>query len=162
MEMYSWRVYDGIITLPCQLTLRASHPVLKPMGGAFQTDNFLCASITISMPHCHLVERGWKEMTPERLQNIHWWLFLQTVCKDFGVDLQRLEKQREESFGNQSIQSSSSAVNNYQISFPRKHKSAQATKVLGAPALSSHSNKWQRFSQVNGPTCDHGQGGRTL
>ena len=50
-------------------------------------------------------------------------------------------------------------MNNYQISFPRKHKSAAATKVLGAPALSSHSNKWQRFSQVNGPTCDHGQGG---
>ena len=29
-------MYDGIITLACQLALRASHPLLKPMGECFR------------------------------------------------------------------------------------------------------------------------------
>ena len=113
------------------------------------------------MPATSSRERCWKEITPE-MQNIRCWLFLLTGRKDFSrcrCRFTKIRDNKERTFGNQSILSSSSAVNNYQISFPRKHKSAPATKVLGAPALSSHSNKWQHFSQANGPTCDHGQGG---
>ena len=57
MEMYSWRVYDGSITLPCQLPLTASHPVLKPMGERFRLIISYVHLITISMP-----ARSWRDV----------------------------------------------------------------------------------------------------
>ena len=46
--------------------------------------------------------------------------------------------------------------------FSQKAQIGGDQESLGAAALSSRGNKREHFSQANGPTCDHGQGGRTL
>ena len=133
MEKYSWRVHDGIITMACQLTLRPhlTPQVLKPM---------VEFGLRLIISYVHLLpfqwpagERGWKETTPDAKYSLGW-LF---VVNQSSQKLQRCqftkirETKRENDWKPIYTIIKSGAVNNYQISFPRKHKSVATRKALG-------------------------------
>ena len=133
MEKYSWRVHDGIITMACQLTLRPhlTPQVLKPM---------VEFGLRLIISYVHLLpfqwpagERGWKETTPDAKYSLGW-LF---VVNQSSQKLPRCqftkirETKRENDWKPIYTIIKSGAVNNYQISFPRKHKSVATRKALG-------------------------------
>ena len=133
MEKYSWRVHDGIITMACQVTLRPhlTPQVLKPM---------VEFGLRLIISYVHLLpfqwpagERGWKETTPDAKYSLGW-LFVvnQSSQKLHRCQFTKIrETKRENDWKPIYTIIKSGAVNNYQISFPRKHKSAPATKCLG-------------------------------
>ena len=132
MEKYSWRVHDGIITMACQVTLR---PHLTP-----QVLKLWEGGLRLIISYVHLLpfqwpasERGWKETTPDAKYSLGW-LFVvnQSSQKLHRCQFTKIrETKRENDWKPIYTIIKSGAVNNYQISFPRKHKSVATRKALG-------------------------------